>query len=53
MTGFVAIIVTIGVLSHKQTAHFVFVEVENFTGWPSNGLAWMIGMLSTAFSFLG
>lgn len=53
VAGFLALIVTIGVLSPKHDAHYVFVEVENSTGWSSDGLAWMIGMLSTVYPFLG
>lgn len=51
--GFVALTATIGALSDKHSASYVFTEVVNSTGWSSNGLAWMIGMLSTVYPFLG
>jgi choline transport protein len=53
IVGFIALTATIGALSDKHTASYVFTEVENSTGWPSDGLAWMIGMLSTVYPFLG
>jgi amino acid transporter len=53
LAGFFALIITIGALSPKHDAHYVFVEVDNQTGWASDGLAWMIGMLSTVYPFLG
>lgn len=40
-------------MSDKHSAHYVFVETSNETGWSSDGLAWMIGMLSTVYPFLG
>jgi choline transport protein len=40
-------------MSEKHSAHYVFVEIENSTGWGSDGLAWMIGMLSAVYPFLG
>lgn len=53
VTGFIALTVTIGVLSEKHSASYVFTEVVNLTGWQSDGLAWLIGMLSTVYPFLG
>lgn len=53
ITGFVALTATIGALSSKHSASYVFTEVVNSTGWPSDGLAWLIGMLSTVYPFLG
>ena len=53
IVGFVALTAVIGAMSDKHSASYVFVEVENSTGWASNGLAWLIGMLSTVYPFLG
>jgi len=49
----VAIVVTVAVMSDKQSSHFVFKETANLTGWSNDGLAWMIGGLTTAYAFLG
>lgn len=53
IVGFLALTATIGAMSDKHSAHYVFVDTQNETGWPSDGLAWMIGMLSTVYPFLG
>jgi choline transport protein len=53
IAGFLAIVITTGIMSPKHDAYYVFVEVNNETGWESGGLAWMIGMLSTVYPFLG
>lgn len=53
IAGFIALTAVIGAMSEKHSAHYVFVETANSTGWSSDGLAWMIGMLSTVYPFLG
>lgn len=53
IAGFVALTAVIGAMSDKHSADYVFVETQNATGWSSDGLAWMIGMLSTVYPFLG
>ena len=53
IVGFIAITVVLGVLAPKHDAKYVFVDTSNVTGWPNDGLAWMIGMLSTVYPFLG
>lgn len=40
-------------MAPKHDAYYVFVEVENTSGWPSDGLAWLIGLLSSVYPFLG
>ncbi|KAL3300392.1 amino acid permease [Colletotrichum asianum] len=34
-------------------ASFVFTEVYNETGWSSDGVAWLVGLISTVYPFLG
>ncbi|CAH0023117.1 unnamed protein product [Clonostachys rhizophaga] len=53
IAGFVVILVTLGVKSEKNTAASVFTEFSNVTGWQSDGIAWLIGLTSTVFPFLG
>ncbi|KAK8015117.1 amino acid transporter [Apiospora arundinis] len=53
IAGFVAIVVILGVMSTKASASFVFVEVTNTTGWQSDGVAWLVGLISAVYPFLG
>lgn len=53
ITAFVAIVCVLGAMAPKRTAEFVFVETTNATGWSNNGVAWLIGLLSTTYSMLG
>nr|UYX75825.1 amino acid permease [Colletotrichum asianum] len=40
-------------MSEKNSASFVFTEVYNETGWSSDGVAWLVGLISTVYPFLG
>lgn len=51
--GFVAILVVLSVMSEKNSASFVFTEVYNETGWSSDGVAWLVGLISTVYPFFG
>ena len=51
--GFFAIIVVLGAMSPKHSAEFVFVDFSNTSGWSSNGVSWLVGLLSTVYPFLG
>lgn len=52
--GFIAIVCILGVMSSpKHTAQYVFVETSNSTGWQSDGIAWLVGLISTVYPFLG
>lgn len=51
--GFVVLLIVLCVLAPKHTAHFVFLETTNLTGWSNNGVAWLIGLLSSTYSMLG
>ncbi|KAE9368169.1 amino acid transporter-like protein [Stipitochalara longipes BDJ] len=53
VVGFVAIMVVMGIMAPKHTAHFVFVEFSNTSGWTSDGVSWLVGLLSTVYPFLG
>ncbi|EGY16151.1 hypothetical protein VD0002_g1113 [Verticillium dahliae] len=53
VTAFVAIVIVLGVMSKKNTASFVFTEFSNNSGWPSDGISWLVGLLSAVYPFLG
>ncbi|KAJ5556481.1 hypothetical protein N7494_000396 [Penicillium frequentans] len=52
LTAFTAIIITLAVCTkNKNTAEFVFTHFENNTGWESDELAFLIGLLPALFAF--
>ncbi|KAF4990282.1 hypothetical protein FDECE_14425 [Fusarium decemcellulare] len=53
VVSFVAALAVLAVMAEKNSAHFVFVDVQNLTGWSSDGVAWMVGLVSTIYPFLG
>ena len=50
---FFILLVPLVYLSPQSTARFVFADLENSGGWRSNGLSWCIGLLTSAWSFVG
>ena len=51
--GFFAILIPLWVLSPRNTAHAVFTEFTNADGWPSQGLACLVGIIGPMYSLLG
>lgn len=52
--GFVVITTVLGAMTEDQhTAAYVFTEVSNMSGWKSDGISWLVGLLSTVYPFLG
>ncbi|KAI0023721.1 amino acid transporter-like protein [Xylariomycetidae sp. FL0641] len=51
--GFFGIMLPLVFLSEKATNEQVFETFTNMGGWPSQGLAFCIGVMGTVFSFLG
>lgn len=51
--AFLGILVTIGVMSNKNTSSFVFTDFQNNSGWESNGISWLVGLQSAIYPFLG
>lgn len=52
--GFVIIVVILGFMTKdKHTASYVFTDFSNTSGWQSNGVSWLVGLLSTIYPFLG
>lgn len=50
---FFVLLVPLVYLSPQSTARFVFTDFENSSGWGSNGLSWCLGLLTSAWSFVG
>ncbi|KIW41525.1 uncharacterized protein PV06_07075 [Exophiala oligosperma] len=48
---FIVIIILLATTDHKNSARTVFVDLENFTGWPTNAAAFLIGVLPTSAGF--
>lgn len=53
VVGFVVSFIVLGAMAEKNSAHFVFVETSNQTGWENDGVAWMVGLISSVYPFLG
>jgi choline transport protein len=53
VTGFLAVLIVLGVMAHKNTATFVFTEVSNSSGWSNDGVSWLVGLLSAVYPLLG
>lgn len=53
MAGFLAILTTLGVMAPKNSPSFVFTEVSNTSGWSNDGIAWLVGLLSSVYPLLG
>ena len=50
---FFVLLVPLVYLSPQSTAQFVFTDFENVGGWNSNGVSWFLGLLTSAWSFVG
>lgn len=54
VVGFIVVVVIMGVMQKdKHTAYYVFAEFSNTSGWSSDGLSWLVGLLSAVYPFLG
>lgn len=51
--GFIAIVITLGILSEKHSTSYVFTKFSNTSGWNSDGASYLVGLLSTVYPFLG
>jgi len=50
---FFALLVPLVYLAPQHSAAFVFTDFESRKGWDSKGIAWSVGLLTTAFPFTG
>lgn len=54
VVGFIVVVVIMGVMQkEKHTAHYVFAGFSNTSGWSSDGVSWLVGLLSAVYPFLG
>ncbi|KAJ5539003.1 Amino acid/polyamine transporter I [Penicillium frequentans] len=53
VVGFIAIVCVLGTMSDKHSADYVFKDFSNTSGWTSDGVSWLVGLLSTVYPFLG
>jgi amino acid transporter len=53
IVGFFVVLVVLAVMAPKNTAHFVFLETTNASGWSSSGVSWLVGLLSSVYPLLG
>ncbi|CZT46701.1 related to HNM1-Choline permease [Rhynchosporium secalis] len=53
IAGLVVIIAVLSAMAPKNNASFVFLEVTNSSGWSSDGVSWLVGLLSAVYPFLG
>lgn len=40
-------------LAPQHSAEFVFTDFESLGGWNNNGIAWCVGLMTSAFPFTG
>ena len=50
---FFVLLVPLVYLSPQSSASFVFADFENSGGWSNDGVSWCIGLLTSAWSFVG
>ena len=50
---FFILLVPLVYLSPQSSTRFVFADIENSGGWKSDGISWCIGLLTSAWSFVG
>ena len=50
---FFTLLVPLVYLSPRSTARFVFADFENTGGWNNNGVSWCLGLLTTAWCYVG
>ncbi|KAJ1324346.1 choline transport protein [Microdochium nivale] len=53
LAGLAAFMITLGVMSEKNTSSFVFIEVVNSSGWENGAVSWLVGLQSVVFPMLG
>ncbi|KAM3414001.1 hypothetical protein BST61_g10665 [Cercospora zeina] len=54
LSGFVVAVVVMGVMTKDMhSASYVFTNFSNTSGWSSDGVSWLVGLLSTIYPFLG
>lgn len=49
---FLSMIVLLATTKDKHSAEYVFTSFENQSGWSSDGVAFLIGLLSSVYGFV-
>lgn len=53
LLGFLGVLIPLWVLSPRNSASTVFTQFENLGGWPTQGLSFMVGLLTSVYGLLG
>jgi choline transport protein len=53
LLGFFGVLIPLWLLAPRSSASSVFTGITNFGGWPTNGLAFMVGLLTPVYTLLG
>ncbi|KAL4882841.1 amino acid transporter [Aspergillus karnatakaensis] len=53
VTTFLAVLIPLVVLAPHNSAEYVFTSFENNSGWESDGVAWLLGLMSAAYVLVG
>ncbi|XP_044715702.1 amino acid permease domain-containing protein [Hirsutella rhossiliensis] len=53
IVAFFGTVITLVVMANKNTASFVFAEFVNSSGWDSDAVSWLIGLLNAVYPLLG
>lgn len=53
LLGFFAVLIPLWILAPRNSATMVFTEFQNLGGWSSQGLSFMVGLLSSIYGLLG
>jgi hypothetical protein len=53
LLGFFAVLIPLWVLAPRGSASDVFTQFLNLGGWPTTGLAFMVGLLSPVYTLIG
>lgn len=53
LVGFFAVLIPLWILAPRFSASEAFGTITNLGGWPSNGLSFMVGLLTPVYTLLG
>ncbi len=53
LVGFFGVLIPLWVLAPRNSAKMVFTQFENLGGWPTQGLSFMVGLLTSVYGLLG
>src|SRR5437763_12617874 len=53
LLGFFAVLIPLWILAPRNSPSDVFTEFLNLGGWPTTGLAFMVGLLSPVYTLIG